>query len=237
MSFPLLPAQECEAVVEAFDRLAPHWTDRGGRGDRTFCTLGRASYLDVCVPGVDAEAAYYALLPDSNALLLAHFQQLYDRLAGALSGILGARVVLATTLAVPGFHLFWRRGILSTGRAGHHFDIQYARLRLPPGTITDEPLSFTLALELPASGSGLDVWNVTDADCNRAFASGRASTLNDIASRRTCAYHPYARGAVFLQKGLWLHRLNTPGPITAADRRITLQGHALAIDGVWQLYW
>jgi hypothetical protein len=237
MDFPLLDAQECRSVVAQLDALEVYWTDRSARSDRSFCTLGRASYLDVCAVNADAETAYYAKLKDSNTLLQAQFQGLYDRLARALAGVLGADVVLATTLAIPGFHLFRGRGIAGAGAAGPHFDIQYAKLRLPPGSVSDDPISFTMALELPACGSGLDVWSVMEADFDRAFSAGRASTLDDIASRRTCAYHPYSCGAVFVQKGLWLHRLSTPGPVDAADRRITLQGHALAIDGAWLLYW
>jgi len=237
MELPLLGVEDCRAVVRQLDMLQAHWTDRSLRSDRSFATLGRASYLDVCALEADAETAYYANLQASNALLRAHFQPLYDRLAQALVGTLGAEVVLATTLAIPGFHLFRGRGIAGAGAAGPHFDIQYSKLRLPRGPITDDPLSFTVALELPACGSGLDVWTVTETDFNRAFAAGRAITLDDMASRRTCAYHPYSCGTVFLQKGLWLHRLSTPGPVGETDRRITLQGHALAIGGAWLLYW
>ena len=237
MELPLLDAQECREVVQQLETLDAHWTDRSAQSDGSFRTLGRASYLDVCMANADAETGYYAHLQASNALLLAHFQHLYDRLARALAGVLAADVMLATTLAIPGFHLFRGHGIARAGSASAHFDIQYAKLRLPPGRISDEPVSFTLALELPACGSGLDVWSVVEADFDRAFAAGRASTLDEFASRRTCGYHPYACGVVFVHKGLWLHRLSTPGPVRATDRRITLQGHALAIDGAWLLYW
>ena len=237
MELPLLDAEQCRAIVRQLEGLEADWTDRSLQSNRSFCTLGRASYLDVCMPDADAETAYYARLPASNALLLAHFQPLYYQVARALSGALAGDVVLATTLATPGFHVFRGGGIAGAGAAGPHFDIQYDKLRLPSGTVSDEPVSFTLALELPACGSGLDVWSIMEADFDRAFAAGRVLTLQDLAARRICAYHPYVCGTVFLQKGLWLHRLSTPGPVAANDRRITLQGHALAIDGTWLLYW
>ena len=233
----LLRPCECRATVAALDTLEADWTDRSPRGDRTFYTLGRASYLDVCAPGVDSSSAYYAHLGVTNAFLREHFGTLYQRLMGGLHDHLGGEITLADALAIPGFHIFRGTGIVGAGEAGRHFDIQYERLALPEGKIAGEPLSFTLALELPQHGSGLDVWDITVEDYDRAYAAGRIASLDDMARRRIRTYRPYAVGSLLLQRGLWLHRICSPGPVRPGDRRITLQGHGLYIAGRWLLYW
>jgi len=233
----LLDKEACRSVVDRIAAARDSWIDRSPRGDATFFTLGRASYLDACPAGVDAQTAYYDRIGPANRELLAGFGDLYAALRGQLSAELQGEVVLADGLAIPGFHIFLGSGILGAGKSGRHFDIQYESLRLPPGTVEDDPVSFTLALELPAEGSGLDLWDVTVEDFDRAFRAGRVATLDDMARRRILAYHPYSVGRLMIHRGLWLHRISSPGTIRAEDRRITLQGHALRIASRWVLYW
>lgn len=233
----LLDTDDCRSVVERVTGNRDKWIDRSPRGDSTFFTLGRASYLDACPPDADPEYSYYGKIDATNGDLMAMFGDLYASLLERLSAELRGEVVLAEGLAFPGFHIFLGGGILGAGKSGRHFDIQYESLRLPPGPVEDDPVSFTLALELPAEGSGLDLWDVTVEDFDRSFKAGRVATLDDMARRRTLAYHPYSVGRLLIHRGLWLHRISSPGTIHGDDRRITLQGHALRIAGRWNLYW
>lgn len=233
----MLDAQSCRSVVERMVSSRCNWTDRSPHDDATFFTFGRASYLDVCPSDVDPQCAYYGKVSAANAELKAIFGDLYASLLDRLSAELQDQVLMAEGLAIPGFHIFLGSGIMSAGKGGRHFDIQYERLRLPPGPIEGDPISFTLAIELPTGGSGLDLWNVTVADFNRAFKAGRVATPDDMARRRIVAYHPYSVGRLLIHRGLWLHRISSPGTIHADDRRITLQGHGLHIAGRWMLYW
>ncbi|QNA82757.1 hypothetical protein G4G27_01080 [Sphingomonas sp. So64.6b] len=233
----LLDTNGCRSVVERVVGNRDNWIDRSPRGDATFFTLGRASYLDACPPDADPQSTYYGKIDAANGELIAMFGDLYASLLDRLAAELQGEVVLADRLAIPGFHIFLGRGILGAGKSGRHFDIQYERLRFPPGPVEDDPISFTLALELPTEGSGLDLWDVTVEDFDRAFKAGRVATLDDMARRRILAYHPYSVGQLLIHRGLWLHRISSPGTIHGDDRRITLQGHGLRIAGRWILYW
>lgn len=126
---------------------------------------------------------------------------------------------------------------MGAGNSGRHFDVQYSKLQLPIGTITSDPISFTLSLKLPASGSGLYMWSFTASDLERAYISGRASSVEEYADRRSRAYYSYLVGELFVHQGLWLHRLSSPGVILPDDERITLQGHALRTERGWFVYW
>ncbi|MGY4398569.1 hypothetical protein ACVWZA_003777 [Sphingomonas sp. UYAg733] len=233
----LLNVDACCSIIERVASNRDKWIDRSPRGDATFFTFGRASYLDACPPDIQPQHAYYGKVDAANAELMATFGDLYTSLLDRLSVELQGDVVLADELAIPGFHIFLGSGILGAGKSGRHFDIQYENLRFPPGPIEDDPVSFTLALELPAEGSGLDLWDITVEDFDRAFKAGRVATLDDMARRRILAYHPYAVGQLLIHRGLWLHRISSPGTIRSDDRRITLQGHGLRIAGRWVLYW
>jgi len=221
--------------VQRLSSLRSFWRNRSLGAHETFFTLGLAAYLDACP--ADGGSRYYDCLPDSNSLLLSHFGVLYQSLLGALSNALSSPVELTSDLAYPGFHIFRGQGIVGAGNSGRHFDVQYSKIRLPRGTITSDPVSFTLSLKLPVSGSGLEIWDFTVSDFVRAYLSGRASSVEEYADRRTRSYYSYSIGQLFMHRGLWLHRLNSPGVILADDERITLQGHALQTEGVWFAYW
>jgi len=236
-AIPLLDSGQCAGAVARLEDIRAQWIDRSVTKCGTFFTVGRASYLDVCPQKADPKTDYYDRLAQSNAELVAAFSDLYEMLRRMLEERLGGAASYAQSLALPGFHLFFGRGIMGAGSSGRHFDIQYERLTLPEGRIVDDPISFTLALELPAGGSGLDIWNVTAGDYDAAFAAGRILTIEDLVARKTSAHFGYRAGTLYLQRGLFLHRIGSSGPIAEEDRRITLQGHGLNIDGRWRLYW
>jgi hypothetical protein len=95
----------------------------------------------------------------------------------------------------------------------------------------------TLPLRNPAHGTGLQVYNVTFPDYERAYRMGRINSLEELVERKTSAYHPYRPGFLQLHHRLVVHSLTSPGPIEPDDVRITLQGHGLRCDGRWILYW
>jgi len=234
---PLLSEQECVLAVAEIYRMRSHWLDRSVRNQQSFFTLGRAAYLDVCLPGSDANAQYYSKLEASNATLREGFGFLYERILNAMTGLIGNSVDYGQELAMPGFHLFFGSGIVSAGEGGSHFDIQYSALRLPEPIDPVEPISFTLALQLPTHGSGLETWNITEQEFNKALARGLTHSLEEYRARKIRAFHTYRTGWLFIHRGLILHRLCSPGPILSTDARITLQGHGLRIRGRWILYW
>ena len=126
---PLLTDTECEETVTKLQSLRDHWLDRSTDRMATFFTLGRASYLDVCLTGKDQELNYYQAVRKSNELLLSHFSDLYSRLLESLYSELADPVTYTDKLARPGFHVFLGSAISAAGQARAHFDVQYDKLQ------------------------------------------------------------------------------------------------------------
>jgi hypothetical protein len=96
-------------------------------------------------------------------------------------------------------------------------------------------LTFTLSLQLPHSGSGLDVWkNPGDTDAGKKFnampASEHAELITDY------EFVPYQTGSLTYFTGHVVHRVAGRHRLRIDDRRITLQGHGVKCDGTWYLY-
>lgn len=231
-SLMLLTAAECAQVCNEVTALRSSWTVRGGE-PASFFTLGAPSYLD-------ESGAYRAHAAEFNPLLLARFGWLYDRLCGFLSSRLGAGVALAEPLGVPGFHIWEAAGIFTKPVASVHFDLQYLRHWTPEmgQPDLDRPLSMTLALELPRCGGGLNMWDVTYERFMhfRERIGGRVQPA-DVAALLPSVRHPYTVGALALHSGHQLHQIGEVDRVEPHDRRITLQGHALWVNGLWKLYW
>ena len=234
---PAISQTVCESVVTRLSDFSANWVDRSPGAKQVFFTFGRATYLDVCLEGADAEKDYYSKIQRNNSVLLSNFHELYEQVRVMLQELLQAPVCYSDYLAIPGFHIFLGAGIAGAGQGRAHFDVQYSRLRLRSTPDAVSPLSITLPLQLPSGGSGLEIWNITLESYERAVRHGWESSLEEYACHRVKAYHSYACGVLAVQMGLILHRISSPGPILPDDRRITFQGHGLRFGGEWHLYW
>jgi len=224
----VLTREQCTSVVKTICALESHWVQRAEGID--FYTLGAASYLD----GASDADVYKVRAGRDNALLKASFAELYSNLCLVLTAAYGP-VRFHPQLALPGFHIFAPRpghgllpGTQAFARAGGsvHVDLQY-RLH---GSLWQgferidwaRPLSFTLALALPACGGGLRIWprttGVTEAEPAQA---------EEVF---------YRQGELVSFTEPLLHQIAPAAALEAGDQRITLQGHGLCCDGTWQLY-
>lgn len=231
----LLEGSALTSVVDRVLALRQSWTSRGLYPSGGFSTLGRASYLDVCAPDADADGDYYSQLERTNAVIQEAFPDLLELVGSTLGEHLRGPTAYAPGLAIPGFHVFEGKGIPCAGQAGPHFDMQYEPLRLP--FPPQRPISFTLALELPRCGSGLQLWSLTKEQYEAACDDGRATTFASYIARKPAAYLAYRAGELVIQHTVQLHRIHTPGPVVDHDRRVSLQGHGLWHGGTWHLYW
>src|ERR1700750_3128592 len=149
-----MTAEETKTIAGVLSEHPELAVDRKPDVPNTFCTYGRAAYLDVLRDFVDPERDYYANLEDANRGLRQHFGSLYDRLSAFVAELLGAEAQYAETdLALPGFHAFRGSAIALADQAGAHFDMQYRALRLP--TAPDrggKPATFTGPSPLPRTG-------------------------------------------------------------------------------------
>ena len=94
-------------------------------------------------------------------------------------------------------------------------------------------LSFTLSVALPARGSGLNTWDIRYDEYRNLNTAERAR----LRASQIKEYHPYKLGQAVLHSGLQLHQIAPSQEFEPGDERITLQGHGIRRDGVWQLYW
>jgi hypothetical protein len=238
-NIPILSSSECRCHVGVLDANRALWLDRRKATKPDSCsggfwTFGRASYIDVCGPGQTGEA-YFRNLTTNNERLDALFHDLLEKVRVRIGEHLGGNVKFDPSLACPGFHIFVGASIDHSSQASAHFDLQYRML--PTGGDVQGALSFTLPLELPANGGGLECWNIFHEHVRDREKRGIVEDLWRYQARAVRFIHPYTVGELALQIGHILHRSAYRGPSTTQDRRITLQGHGLKRNGVWSLYW
>jgi hypothetical protein len=124
-----------------------------------------------------------------------------------------------------GFHNFEFK---SNGRQGNpHIDEPFKRIDW--GVEYTNPFSFTLALELPEVGGGLDYWR----DCSDA----QLDEFNAIGRLPPHTRFPYEVGKLYAYDGLTPHRIANFGDMKPDEARITIQGHGVTLaDGITAVY-
>lgn len=232
-SIPILDAAECVRTRESVHHLRPYWIQRA---PLPFFTLGAATYMDA-VGG--HRQAYLDAAGRLNGVLREHFGWLYARLHRALGSILHGDVRAAPGLALPGFHVFLAHPAFAQPLASVHLDLQY---REHDWTDLGEPdlvwpVSFTLAIALPAAGSGLLVWPQILTKVH-ALDATRVHSATELASRaQPPRFVPYSVGAIVVHDGHMPHQMAPPPEIRPEDERITFQGHAIRCGNTWYTYW
>lgn len=239
---------EASEIVKRLMTLEKMWAKRSS----TFATLGAIAYIDsydtngnISFHLMGNFVAQYQLL---NPVLNRNFGDLYEKITTCLSKELDAPVEICSEIPHPGFQLFFSTpeyadklaaGEVPGDFSPIHADAPY-RAYLPFWDQFSEvdwinTLSFTLPLELPAEGSGLNFWPIIDpSDLDELIA------LND--SDRAVHVGPwsdsveYTCGELSYFIGHYVHQIKHLGKLNANDRRITLQGHGVKCDGVWKLY-
>jgi hypothetical protein len=97
-----------------------------------------------------------------------------------------------------------------------------------------QQISATLPIALPAEGGGLLLWNINRMEIEAMTPEARR-THN--AANRTAVRHPYTPGHLVAHSGHQLHQIPSAAHPQPDDERITLQAHALPVDGRWIVYW
>tara|TARA_R110000787_G_scaffold82065_2_gene177697 strand:- start:315 stop:1034 length:720 start_codon:yes stop_codon:yes gene_type:complete len=197
----LSPA-ECVGWANKVKQLKPYWSNRGH-----FYTLGAATYQD-------DPLSYPQIAEALNPLLHEHFEPLlrkvYNHYTTPYTQLKG--------VARAGFHIFDKT---SNGLVGNaHIDEPFKRVKWPSEHFTN-PFSFTMLLEQPAAGAGMDYWSdSTDEDLHRATTEGIYPPHEHL---------QYELGVLYTHDGLTPHRIANKGDMLNNEYRITLQGHGLTL--------
>jgi hypothetical protein len=225
----LLDKSECLDVISNIQSLRESWTQR--HEHLPFYALGKATYLDA----VRDKENYYREARTYNQILETNFGELYEKLATSLSTTLNDPVVYYNKAALPGFHIFLAHKAFELPMGSIHMDLQYRSLDWPlPEPLDSYPLiSFTLAISLPKSGGGLNLWDIHHQEVDK-LSQFEFSNLIQKSEYKFCNYQV---GTMIIHSGHQVHQIAPVKNMISSDTRITLQGHALFFDNAWHLYW
>lgn len=246
-SQPLLSADDCAHVRTGIDALRKEWIQR--HPSSPFYTLGTTNYFDITY---NPMLPYYRMAARLNPILHAQFASLYDKLKVHLEERLGAPVAYRDGLALPGFHIFLhdeafqkpqdmthREWFFAKGKkevVGNaiHCDTAHLVVNWEGYKQDDEkPISITLPIEMPDSGSGLNHWSFgQEATEHLEHSEHRAFLLSQPKE-----FFPYVTGEVVIHDGLRYHQMAAMRDMLPGEARITLQGHGVKCNGTWQLFW
>ena len=201
----LLTIEECDAITTRVGELEEYWVNRN-----SFYTLGASTYLD-------DPHAYPAIANVFNQMIEANFKGTLTRLATAISNHKKSPVVFKKGTGLPSFHIFDNQ---ANGLVGSlHIDEPYERIDW--GQKVTDPFSFTVLVEEPEDGAGLEYWpNTTDADI---AAYEVDHTLPEP------EYLDYTLGKLYIHNGLVPHRIANTGDLNEGEFRVTLQGHGVTL--------
>jgi hypothetical protein len=199
---------ECANMAERVKALRDYWIDRG-----VFWTVGAATYQD-------PPHAYTGIANCANVVLDHYVYSLpmFQDLLCELSIIYGANVVVMRDFARPSFHVFTDKANGLNGSL--HVDEPYKHLRLPEGW--HSPTSFTMAIEMPKKGGGLNYWANETLPIHKEFHQDDSLPPPD-------AHLEYELGVLYKHDGLFYHQISNNHHAAPDDFRITLQGHTVTL--------
>lgn len=179
------------------------WESRSN--DFPFYTLGKSAYLDGNTIG------YYHSAKEINPVLFQTFNDLYQEVSGKLSKHFGEWVTMNPKLALPGFHIFPSDKKLLTVSGNWHLDAPHTTL----GIGEEDAYAFTVAIELPTGGGGIDI-----------KIGGESNE-----------YIEYKVGELFIHNGMTPHRIASYREYKPDEFRITLQGHIVRDGTDLIMFW
>jgi len=198
---------------------------------------------------------YFNIAKIMNPILLENFGWLYEILLEKLSIELAEPFEITDIIGYPGFHIFGHPHgklnsdvsiqMMQTLLANIHSDIQgnllvdYWKETFQSDFDLSNPMSFTLALELPKNGAGLSTWGINDYEKNDDYEK----YLKSLDYKKFPYEYlgppdivPYTVGNMFYFFGDMLHQIAPAYKMDYNDRRITMQGHAIKCKGIWRVY-
>ncbi len=245
----VLDAAGCEAVRGKIEALRPFWTRR--HPSAPFYTLGASNYFDIAH---NPQLPYYRMAAELNPLLMEHFGELLRGVARSLAEHVHMPVGFTDRLAHPGFHIFEADASFRDIRGLTHREWFEARdnpefVASPihcdtphyvvdwgaqaPRVSMSRPVSFTLAIAMPASGAGMYVWDLRMPETVHLDDA----QLHEALGKRRRILRRYRLGAMAVHDGMSYHQVAPMEDPKPGEMRITLQGHGVPVDGVMRLFW
>jgi hypothetical protein len=226
----VLSVEDCEKVARLVYDLRSLWIPKGAFVP--LFTLGATMYGDAYERGL---AGYYAKARYLNPILWEQFSWLYEVVALGFQTMFGQKPIYKQPFALPGFHIFLPHSdsAASVGEVARaHVDSHYRNYVFDSRFDFSRPMAFTLPVEIPASGAGLDLWHLTEVDLIGSVKEERYRALMRNRPERII----YKLGEMVVHSGLTFHQI-APMEIGPDDKsRITLQGFSFDYLGQRVLY-
>jgi hypothetical protein len=236
----LLSEIECASVARRLISKKENWENRSPEGN-FFMSYGALTYLDA-KQGVSLDPEYdrYRGINNCsyddkknyfNKLLIQDFYWLYDKIWFYYQEKFSKPVVFKK--ALPGFHIFQTPEQINSdvvrNSATIHVDLPQTSHEW--GTQLIAASSFTIAIELPNCGAGLNIWKDDGIfeDINTVFYEQMSDKQKLIVSSSS-EYYPYKLGYMYEQSGMLRHQITVGGIVLENERRITMQGHLVETD-------
>ncbi|MEI8402152.1 MAG: hypothetical protein WCG12_15235 [Alcaligenaceae bacterium] len=256
-SLAILSPQAAKETVDKILALEQHWVCPNNDFFFTVGAFSAREFFDkdgpVSPERRDVYDRYNNIRASLNPVLMANFNDMYESVRSGLEGALGAKVLYANEhIGLPGFQIlgpspeqkFLPQEVAEQlekleGWSAFHIDTPY----MPHASFWqrfqradfNNALTFTLSLQLPKSGSGLDVWkNPGDTEAGVKFNGIHTSEHPALITDHE--FVPYQTGHLTYFTGHMVHRVAGRHRLLRDDRRITLQGHGVKCDGIWYLY-
>lgn len=170
-----------------------------------FYTLGKSAYLD------GNSETYHEKSNTMNFIMLGFFRDLYKEVTFKLSDFFDEWVGYDHEFALPGFHIFPADPKLLSVSGNWHLDTPHETL----GLGDKDAHAFTVAVEMPTGGGGMDFRFGGDED----------------------QYVEYNVGEMFIHSGAVPHRIASYRQYVEGDCRITLQGHIVRDGKDLIMFW
>lgn len=222
---PMLSGVQSAAVRDAVDAARRHWLAR--THTYPFYTVGAVAQFDA----LDGSDAYAQCAARENPKLLEWFAPLYAQLQSTLAGALGSGVEYRAGWALPAFRIFSACRGAALPLAPVHCNVQYLDLDTTSADLT-QPISFALTIALPERGASLTEWDLS-YDQTVGLDTEETAHLLDAAPHSD---HELHAGELLIYAAERYHQMAPMRHPRHDDVRITLEGHALFVDGVWQVY-
>ena len=230
--------EECEKIVNTLVKRQDKWENRSPQGN-FFMSYGALTYLDAkggvaedpeydqfrnndkSIPNIYEQKAKYF-----NEIMIKDFDWMYDKIKAYYEERFEKPIIFK--YALPGFHIFQTAKQLNhehvRNLATIHIDLPQTSHKWEGDVLAAS--SFTIAVNLPKCGAGLNIWqndsifNNVDTVFFHQMNKEQQSIITE-----TAKYFPYKLGCVYEQSGFTRHQITCDGDIMEGERRVTIQGH------------
>lgn len=194
-----------------------------------FWTVGATSYKD---KDGKTQDEFEKFVLKYNVRLLDHFEPLYKFYLEWFEFMLRRKCVYMPGMPIPGFHVFKYCKDFEKPLARPHVDVPFDKFDW--GKTVGYHTIFTpvIAVEVPED-AGMYVWDVTAEDIDE---HGVEKVLQMLPTIEPFDFVGHKPDQMIYHSGRFVHQIKPfSGP---TDKwRITMQAHAVLMDGVWNIYW